>query len=116
MATELIARLNFFFYIKSNLYSFEAYNKNFKWRITLNLDKDRAVPLILNTLGFTFFFVSSEIFSLIARVSHHESVFFFKLILKDPILDQYLDKELPFLNVKYLYKSLISIFFFVLLA
>ena len=76
MATELIARLNFFFYIKSNLYSFEAYNKNFKWRITLNLDKDRAVPLILNTLGFTFFFVSSEIFSLIARVSHHESVFF----------------------------------------
>ena len=55
MATELIALFEFFFYTKSNLYSFEAYNKNFKWRITLNLDKDRAVPLILNTLGFTFF-------------------------------------------------------------
>ena len=78
MATELIALFEFFFYIKSNLYSFEAYNKNFKWRITLNLDKDRTVPLILNTLGlaFFFFFVSSEIFSLIPRVSHHESVLF----------------------------------------
>ena len=82
MATELIALLEFFFYVKSNLYSFEAYNKNFKWRITLSLDKDRTVPLILNILGFVFlffvfcFFVSSEIFSLIPRVSHHEYVLF----------------------------------------
>ena len=34
-------------WVKSNLYSFEAY-KNYKWRITWNLDKVWAVPWILN--------------------------------------------------------------------
>lgn len=35
------------FWIKSNLYSFEA-NKNYKWCSTLNFDKFRAVPRISN--------------------------------------------------------------------
>ena len=69
-----------------NLFLFEAY-ENHKWRGTLNLDKVRTVPWILNKHGFALLLKVSLIytFHLTPRVCSS-----LKLILKDSISDKHL--------------------------
>ena len=63
-----------------NLFLFEAY-ENHKWRGTLNLDKVRTVPWILNKHRFALSLkTASNIFNVTTRVCS-----FLKLILKDSI-------------------------------